>query len=109
MICMGYYTGLGGSFNSCSYASDVFARGPIGRLETGNSGQFASLNGFVSDDVHALDLYLADGTIQKLKITDNIFTTTLSQALYPIRIIARDKQGAIIGNQVIEVPVPPTP
>ena len=104
MICLGYYTALGGSFNSCSYASDVFARGPIGRLETGDGGQFASLDGFVSDDVHALDLYLTDGTIQKLEITDNIYTTTLLQALFPIRIVARDRQGAIIGNRVIEIP-----
>ncbi len=104
MICLGYYTALGGSFNSCSYASDVFARGPIGRLETGDLGQFASLDGFVSDDVHALDLYLTDGTIQKLEITDNIYTTTLLQALFPIRIVARDRQGAIIGNKVIEIP-----
>jgi hypothetical protein len=108
MICLGYYTGLGGSFNSCSYASDVFASGPIGRAGTGD-GQFPFLNGFVSDDVHALDLYLADGTIQKLEITDNVFTTALSQALYPIRIIARDKQGAIIGNQVLPIPIPPAP
>jgi hypothetical protein len=103
MICLGYYTGLGGSFNSCSYVSDVFARGPIGRADTGD-GQFPFLNGFVSDDVHALDLYLADGTIQKLEITDNIYSTNLSQAQFPIRLVARDKQGAIIGNRVIEIP-----
>ena len=100
MICMGYYTALGGGFNGCSYASAVFARSPIGNVETGD-GQFPFLNGFVSDDVHALDLYLADGTIRKLKITDNIYNTTLSQAQFPIRIVARDKQGAIIGNKVI--------
>lgn len=108
MICMGYYTGLGGSFNSCSYVSDVFARGPIGNSETGD-GQFPFLNGFVSDDVLALDLYLTDGTIQKLEIMDNIYATTLSQAQFPIRIIARDKQGAIIGNRVIQTPAIDTP
>jgi len=105
MVCMGTHSGLGGGFSSCSYASKMFARGPIGNISTGND-QFPFLYGFVSDDVHALDLYLTDGTIQKLKITDNIYSTTLAQTLFPVRIVARDRQGAIIDNRVIQIPYP---
>jgi hypothetical protein len=103
IICLGYYVIDAGGFNSCSYASEVFARGPIGGYTTFRD-QFSQLYGFVSDDVHELDLYLTNGTIQKLKITNNIYATTLLQTLFPIRIVARDRKGSIIDNRVIQIP-----
>jgi hypothetical protein len=72
-----------------------------------NSGgdQFAHLEGDVSGDVYSIDLYLTDGTIQKVTIENNSFIASwIGRVQFPVRIVARDKQGAIIGNQVIPNP-----
>lgn len=105
-ICFANFPASGGATFACSPLSGFFADSPIsfstGFMDGGD--QFAHLEGVISDDVHVLELYLTDGTIEKVKIKDNVFATSVERALFPIRIIARDKQGAIIGNKVIENP-----
>ncbi|MGA9761484.1 MAG: hypothetical protein WBQ14_03580 [Gaiellaceae bacterium] len=105
-VCYGHYPVSGGATFSCSPLSDFFADSPVS-YSTGfmNGGdQFANLDGVVSDDVQALDLYLADGTIQDVAIKDNVFATSVARGLFPARIVTRDEQGAIIGNRVIQNP-----
>jgi hypothetical protein len=105
-ICFFYFPASGGATLACSPLSDFFAESPIS-FSTGfmNGGdQFAQFDGVVSDDVRALDLYLTDGTIQKVKIKDNVFATSIERAMFPIRVVSRDEQGAIISNVVLENP-----
>jgi hypothetical protein len=73
------------------------------------TNQFVDLSGAASDEVYAIDLYLSDGTIQKLAVKKdpvrNTFVATpITLSQFPVRAVARDKQGAIIGNQVIPSP-----
>jgi hypothetical protein len=66
--------------------------------------QFTMFFGVASDDVQTLDLYLTDGTIQEVTIKDNSFETSIARTQFPVRIVSRDKQGAIIGNEVWKNP-----
>jgi hypothetical protein len=104
-ICFGY-SALGSRTSSCSPLSGFFVTSPIsyGTLIENGGDQFAELEGVVSDDVQALELYLTDGTIQKVELRDNAFAISVGRALLPARIVARDEQGATIGNQVIQNP-----
>ncbi|HEY5479160.1 MAG TPA: hypothetical protein VIJ84_06065 [Gaiellaceae bacterium] len=71
-----------------------------GSFMASGGDQYAYIDGIVSDDVHTLQLYLTDGTIQTLAVKDNTYATQLARAEFPIRIVARDEQGEIIGNEV---------
>jgi hypothetical protein len=105
MICVGI-SPAGSSMRGggCGYLSDMFADSPITYSSGPYNGgdQFAPLSGAASDDVRSLELYLTDGTIQKVRIEDNVFATSLARAEFPVRIVARDEQGAIIGNEVLQ-------
>lgn len=56
-----------------------------------------------SDDVAAIKIFLANGTIEDVRLKDNAFAVLVSRALFPARVVAYDTQGRIIGNQL-----PPT-
>jgi hypothetical protein len=119
-LCFGFYGGFaGGNFDCYSAAnnrvSDVFAGdrqlggdippSPLQYYLTINGGsQFAQFDGFVCDDVHELDLYLTDGSVQKVEIRDNVFATWINRSMFPLRIVSRDEHGAIIGNKVVQNP-----
>jgi len=114
-ICFGLY-GPADRYFDCYSADEVFAGdrwlgGEVGPSPLQysltiyyGSDQFARFYGFVSDDVHELDLYLTDGSVQKVEIRNNVFATWIDRSMFPIRIVSRDKQGAIIGNKVVQNP-----
>ena len=74
------------------------------QLEVNGGNQFAQFDGFVCDDVHEFDLYLTDGSVQKVEIRDNVFATWINRSMFPLRIVSRNAQGEIIGNKVVDHP-----
>jgi hypothetical protein len=119
-LCYGFYftnptTGLADHQFECYPADQVFAGdqrlgggvapSPLRyNLEVYGGDQFAQFFGFVSDDVRELDLYLTDGSVHEVEIRNNVFATWIDRSMFPLRIVSRDKRGAIIGNRAVDHP-----
>lgn len=83
----------------CSPLKGLFSHGPIaaGSFLNNGSDEFMLVAGFVSDDVHRLVVYLASGGTQPVALDHNTYVVSLARARFPIRLVAYDKQGRIIG------------
>jgi hypothetical protein len=88
-----------GAGGGCSPVKGLFSRGPIsaGSFLANGSDQFMLVSGFVSDDVHRLVAYLSTGDTQQLAVVHNAFLASIARARFPIRLVAYDAQGRIIG------------
>lgn len=109
-FCYGFYPTGSEGWIDCSWNDTgrygVFAKTPLhyDLVIVYGGDQFAQFSGFVCDDVHELDLYLTDGSVQKVEIRDNVFATWIDRSMFPVRIVSRDAQGEIIGNEVVDHP-----
>jgi hypothetical protein len=77
----------------------LFSRGPIsaGTFLANGSDEFMLVSGFVSDDVHRLVAYLSTGGTQRVAVVHNAFLASIARARFPIRLVAYDAQGRIVG------------
>lgn len=89
----------GGAGGGCSPLNGLFSRGPIsaGTFLANGSDEFMLVSGFVSDDVHRLVAYLSTGDTQRVAVVHNAFLASIARARFPIRLVAFDAQGRIIG------------
>jgi hypothetical protein len=86
----------------CSpYPKDIFARGPFtfGTMTLLGGDQYALVDGVASDDVATLRLYLGDGGVVQVPLRDNVFAVPVARSRYPIRLVAYDRDGRVIGTQ----------
>ena len=86
----------------CGTLGQLLAQQPFNLGVSLRSGadQYAYFSGAVSDDVAAMKIFLANGTIIPIPIKDNAFAVPVARALFPARVVAYDDQGRIIGNEV---------
>ena len=85
----------------CDPLAIAFKRWPFMMgLYTGLGGdQYSVMSGIASDDVASLRLYLGDGGVARVPLRDNAFATLVSRARFPIRLVAYDQAGRVIGIQ----------
>jgi hypothetical protein len=83
----------------CSQAAQLFEGGPFsfGTMTLFGGDQYGIVDGVASDDVARLRLFFGDGGVAELPLRDNVFVMRVSRARYPIRLVAYDAQGRVIG------------
>lgn len=90
----GRFAGGGG----CWPAGRLFSTAPfsLGILEQ-PGGQTVTIAGLASDDVAKLSLYLGTGRRVSVPLHDNGYITSAAMADYPVRLVAYDTAGRVIG------------
>lgn len=78
-----------------------FTRGPFsfGTITLLGGDQYALIDGLASDDVASLRLFLGDGGVIDVPLRDNVFVAPVARSRYPIRLVAYDRDGKVIGMQ----------
>ena len=91
----------GGAGGGCAVRADLFKAGPIsvGSMLDSGSDQFATLTGIASDDVARIVAFLATGQTMKVPLRDNVYLVDVARAKMPVRLVAYDTHGRVIGIQ----------
>jgi hypothetical protein len=89
----------GGIGGACSAEAELFVRGPFtgGWTYAGAGSQFVTRTGFASDDVARLELFLGTGERRRIALRDNVFVVRAARAKFPVRVVAYDAVGRVIG------------
>jgi hypothetical protein len=87
----------------CWPAGRLFSTAPfsLGGAEQ-QGGQTVTIAGLASDDVAKLNLYLATGRNVRVPLHDNGYITSAVKADYPLRLVAYDSEGRIIGLKTLQ-------
>jgi hypothetical protein len=102
----GRLAGAGG----CWPAGRLFSTAPFSLgILTQPGGQTVTIAGLASDDVAKLTLYLATGRSVRVPLHDNGYLTSAVKADYPLRLVAYDSEGRIIGVKTLPVERPRGP
>lgn len=98
MVCASLVSG-GVTGGGCSPMADLFSSRPFTTGETllGGGDQYATLSGLASDDVARMRLFLATGKTYTIPLRDNAWLIQAARADYPVRIVAYDQAGHVIG------------
>jgi hypothetical protein len=96
-ICIGELAGMGVG-STCMQLSQAFAHGPLW-LTIGGSGmsQYSVLAGLASDDVSRISAYLGNGQVVPVALAHNAFVARIARAQFPLRVVAYDASGLVIG------------
>jgi hypothetical protein len=88
----------------CWPAGRLFSTAPFSLgILTQPGGQTVTIAGLASDDVAKLTLYLATGRSVRVPVHDNGYLTSAVKADYPLRLVAYDSEGRIIGVKTLPV------
>jgi hypothetical protein len=92
--------GPGGIGGTCDRIDRLFNRGPF-TVGLGGSGpsQYSLLSGLTSDDVAALRVFVASGKTIDVPLRDNAYFARVARGEFPIRLVAYDREGRVIGTQ----------
>lgn len=100
---------LGGG---CWPAGRLFSTAPFTAVPTVQfGGQVVTVTGVASDQVARMMLYPATGNAQRVPLHDNTFIALGTLAEYPLRLVAYDDSGRVIGIKTFEgdLNAPPMP
>jgi hypothetical protein len=61
--------------------------------------QYSVLTGLASDDVSRISAYLGDGQVVPVALAHNAFVARIARAQFPLRVVAYDASGLVIGVQ----------
>jgi hypothetical protein len=86
-----------GAAQSCSGPRDFWSLGPLNYLFSGEGDLFARVSGVVADGVARVVVFLGDGQRQRAALKDNLFTTLVANDEFPVRIVAYDGAGRVVG------------
>jgi hypothetical protein len=100
-LCVDLLQG-GAAGGGCGALREMLSAQPfnLGISLVSGADQYAYFAGVASDDVAELKIFLANGTIESVPLKDNAFAVPVDRALFPARVVAYDKEGKIIGNQI---------
>jgi hypothetical protein len=87
-----------GSGGGCSRGDRLFDRAPftVGSSSVGSS-QYSVLSGLASDDVAGLVLFPLRGGEVDVPLRDNAWLLRVASGDYPLRLVAYDRDGRVIG------------
>jgi hypothetical protein len=102
-VCAEVVGGRFGGGGGCWPAGRLFSTAPfsLGGAEQ-QGGQTVTLAGLASDDVAKLSLYLATGRRVSVPLHDNGYITSAAKADYPLRLVAYDNEGRVIGVTTVQ-------
>ncbi len=102
-VCVFLVSG-GTAGGGCNDLKDPFPRAPFMSSQTlfGGGDQYATLNGLASDDVARMELFLATGERRPIPLRDNAWLIQAARAKYPVRVVAYDADGRVIGVDTLE-------
>jgi hypothetical protein len=100
-LCNWLIYGSGAAGGGCAVRADLFKGGPIsvGSMLDSGSDQFATLSGIASDDVARIVVFLATGQTMNVPLRDNVYLVDVARAKAPVRLVAYDTHGRVIGIQ----------
>jgi hypothetical protein len=100
-LCSWLIFGSGAAGGGCAVRADLFKTEPFNVDEGFGSGsdQFMTLNGLASDDVARIVVFLANGQTMKVPLRDNTFLVDVARSKTPVRLVAYDAHGRVIGIQ----------
>jgi hypothetical protein len=101
-ICFGLVT-RGTVGTGCRPKRSLFERGPLS-LSWGFSGsgqQIWIVHGLVSDEVSRLRVFVGSGETWDAPLRDNATAFRVQRAKFPLRLVAYDREGRIVGIQSI--------
>lgn len=97
-----YSAGRSGG-GGCWPAGRLFSTGPFTESVTqGRNNQYVTIVGLASDDVARLRLYVATGEYVPVPLRDNAYIAEASLAKYPLRLVAYDREGRVIGTRILQ-------
>ncbi|MEZ5099653.1 MAG: hypothetical protein R3C15_07615 [Thermoleophilia bacterium] len=85
---------------ACGGADGLFAHGPVSALvvQAQGSDQRQTIGGVASDAVALLTAFPASGRPLTVPLVDNAFALTLPRTAFPVRLVALDEGGDVIGT-----------
>jgi len=81
--------------------SRVYAAPGHGGAGSGPS-EYSIIGGLASDDVAAIKVFLGSGAVLDAGLHDNAYLARIARSDYPIRIVAYDQDGRVIGLETVE-------
>jgi hypothetical protein len=96
---------VGGRFpgGGCWPAGQLFSLAPFSLGVSGLPGdQITTIAGLASDDVAKLVLFLGTGRRVVVPLHDNGYIISAAKADYPLRLVAYDRQGRVIGLRTLQ-------
>jgi len=97
-ICTYAITPTEGGGMGCMPVDRLFLFGPFNYgLGGGGANQYVWLDGVASDDVARMELFLASGERIAIPLRDNVFRVEVARIRFPIRLVAYDSEGRVIG------------
>ena len=103
-VCTWQVGANGSGGGGCQRRAGMFTSAPItsgiGGLAEGSS-EYSTITGLASDDVARITAYLATGQTQPVALKDNAYFAELARDAFPVRLVAYDSQGRIIGLQTV--------
>ncbi len=102
-LCYREFSAGGAGGGGCNPLAQAFARSPVNFGITTNDGsdQYSLLDGYASDDVARIDLFLGTGEVVNVPLEHNVFATEFSRAKYPLRVVGYDSHGRVISNDTM--------
>jgi hypothetical protein len=86
---------------ACSDREDFFSRGAVNVITSGGGGvQSSTLVGAASDGIARLTVFDANGLRIHVPLKDNLFGLRIADSQFPVRLVAYDTRGRVIGTQV---------
>jgi hypothetical protein len=99
ILCVAELGGTGISAG-CGPFEGIVERQPFTSGMTGSgASQYTQLSGLASDDVHELRVFLSSGDFVEVPLVDNTYRAQVGRSDFPIRLVAYDTAGRVIGIQ----------
>ena len=110
VLCIGLFRHERG-VTGCNTRDRYFRRGPLHVVQStfGGGNQFATFHGLASDDVAAIDVFLATGERVAVPLRDNVFAVEVSRAKFPARVVGYDAAGSVVAVETFLAESGPEP
>jgi hypothetical protein len=90
-----------GAGGGCSPGDRLFNRAPFTFGSSGSgTSQYSVLSGLASDDVAKLELFSLRGGTVDVPLRDNAWLVRVASGDYPLRLVAYDREGRVIGIEM---------
>ena len=99
VVCTTLISHEGDIGGGCSPLGKMFDRAPFtfGYSVSGAGDQYATFAGLASDDVARLKIFTGTGSTVDVPLTGNVFLAEVALARLPVKMVAYDAQGEVIG------------
>jgi hypothetical protein len=101
-VCVDVVGGRYKDGGGCWPAGRLFSTAPFSWGVGDDGSQYVTISGLASDDVARLALYLGTGQEEAVPLHDNGYLIEAPVVDEPLRLVAYDRQGLVIGTKTLE-------